>query len=237
MDGDENRDYSPDEPGSGAGGRVIAITLTPTVIRDTNALGRYYSPILGVTRMGALVMALYPGLLQLWRCGRRAGRDDQLVAAARAGGEARDRRCCGPEGLGGPVEMVRRASSAAERGSLCGRGSWACSISLASSTSQSLCSTAGSFLCSQASRATTLAGVREKAQQIGVLFILLMMSVLFFDHAGSSSEYCPRHRHGRPSGRCGAGRTGLGALGANGRPWCDAVLIPNSPTAGRSASP
>ena len=37
-------------------GEVIALTLSPTVIRDTNALGRYYfRPILGVTRMGALV--------------------------------------------------------------------------------------------------------------------------------------------------------------------------------------
>ena len=50
-------------------GERLDLELTPQVIRDTNALGRYYfRPVLGVTRMGTLVDGPSTRVLQLWRC-------------------------------------------------------------------------------------------------------------------------------------------------------------------------
>ena len=89
--------------------------------------------------------------------------------------------------LGGPVEMVRQASSAAEQGIFV----WArlmgmLSISLGIINLLPVPVLDGGqflFYAVEGLRGRPLSlAVREKAQQIGVLFlVLLMMSVLFFD--------------------------------------------------------
>jgi len=172
-------------------GEVVAITLTPTVIRDTNALGRYYfRPILGVTRMGALVdgpsIRVYYGfgaaVSRAWdETTRLSGYVLEQVGKLVTGAAAVQKS------LGGPVEMVRQASSAAEQGIFV----WArlmgmLSISLGIINLLPVPVLDGGqflFYAVEGLRGRPLSlAVREKAQQIGVLFlVLLMMSVLFFD--------------------------------------------------------
>ena len=89
--------------------------------------------------------------------------------------------------LGGPVEMVRQASSAAEQGLFV----WArfmgmLSISLGIINLLPIPVLDGGqlvFYAMEGLRGRPLSlAVREKAQQIGVLFlVMVMMSVLFFD--------------------------------------------------------
>jgi regulator of sigma E protease len=172
-------------------GELIAITLTPTVIRDTNALGRYYfRPILGVTRMGALVdgpsIRVYYGfsaaVSRAWdETTRLSGYVLEQVGKLVTGAAAVQKS------LGGPVEMVRQASSAAQQGIFV----WArlmgmLSISLGIINLLPVPVLDGGqflFYAVEGLRGRPLSlAVREKAQQIGVLFlVLLMMSVLFFD--------------------------------------------------------
>ena len=112
-------------------GEVIAITLTPTVIRDTNALGRYYfRPILGVTRMGALVMDPLSGsttALELRSVELGTRRPGSVATCIEQVGKLVTGAAAVQKSLGGPVEMVRQASSAAEQGIFVWARSWACS--------------------------------------------------------------------------------------------------------------
>jgi len=172
-------------------GQVLDLELTPTVIRDTNVLGRYYyRPILGVMRMGALaegrsVRVYYPFGRAVSRAfdetTRLSGYVLEQVGKLITGAAAVQKS------LGGPVEMVRQASSAASEGIFV----WArlmgmLSISLGIINLLPVPVLDGGqflFYAVEGMRGRPLSlAVRERAQQIGVLFlVLLMMSVLFFD--------------------------------------------------------
>ena len=172
-------------------GQVVDIELTPTVIRDTNALGRYYfRPVLGVMRMGALsdgprtrvYYGFGPASARAWdETTRLSGYVIEQIGKLVTGAAAVQKS------LGGPVEMVRQASSAAEQGVFV----WArlmgmLSISLGIINLLPVPALDGGqflFYAVEGLRGRPLSlAIREKAQQIGVLFlVLLMMSVLFFD--------------------------------------------------------
>ena len=172
-------------------GEVISLELTPTVIRDTNALGRYYyRPVLGVMRLGMLsdgprTRVYYSFGAALNRAvdetTRLSGYVLEQIGKLVTGAAAVQKS------LGGPVEMVRQASSAAEQGIFV----WArlmgmLSISLGIINLLPVPVLDGGqflFYAVEGMRGRPLSlAVRERAQQIGVLFlVLLMMSVLFFD--------------------------------------------------------
>ena len=172
-------------------GVVLGIDLTPTVIRDTNALGRYYyRPVLGVTRMGMLVDG--PSTRVYYSFGNAVDRAwDETTRLSGYVLEQVGKLVTGAaavqKSLGGPVEMVRQASSAAEQGIFV----WArlmgmLSISLGIINLLPVPVLDGGqflFYAVEGLRGRPLSlAVREKAQQLGVLFlVLLMMSVLFFD--------------------------------------------------------
>ena len=172
-------------------GRVIDLELTPTVIRDTDSFGRYYfRPVLGVMRMGALAAGpktrvyydFSAATQRAWdETTRLSGYVVEQVGKLVTGAAAVQKS------LGGPVEMVRQASSAAEQGIFV----WArlmgmLSISLGIINLLPVPVLDGGQLLFYAveglrGRPLSLA-IREKAQQIGVLLlVMLMMSVLFFD--------------------------------------------------------
>jgi len=172
-------------------GEVLDLSLTPQVIRDTNALGRYYfRPVLGVTRMGSLVdgpqtrvyYSFSSAVDRAWDETRRlSGYVIEQIGKLVTGAAAVQKS------LGGPVEMVRQASSAAEKGIFV----WArlmgmLSISLGIINLLPVPVLDGGqflFYAVEGLRGRPLSlAIRERAQQLGVLFlVLLMMSVLFFD--------------------------------------------------------
>ncbi len=173
------------------GGELISLDLTPKVIRDTNALGRYYfRPVLGVVRMGSLAggprTRVYYSLPDAFarafdETTRLSGYVLEQIGKLVTGAAAVQKS------LGGPVEMVRQASSAAEQGLFV----WArlmgmLSISLGIINLLPVPVLDGGqflFYAAEGLRGRPLSlAIRERAQQIGVLFlVLLMMSVLFFD--------------------------------------------------------
>jgi regulator of sigma E protease len=172
-------------------GEVLDLELTPTVIRDTNVLGRYYyRPVLGVMRMGDLVDGpqvrvyyTFPKAVdRAWtETTRLSGYVIEQIGKLLTGAAAVQKS------LGGPVEMVRQASNAAEQGIFV----WArlmgmLSISLGIINLLPVPVLDGGqfvFYAVEGLRGRPLSlKVRERAQQIGVLLlVLLMMSVLFFD--------------------------------------------------------
>tara|TARA_B100000530_G_scaffold268918_1_gene181534 strand:- start:66 stop:662 length:597 start_codon:yes stop_codon:yes gene_type:complete len=172
-------------------GEVLDLELTPTVIRDTNVLGRYYyRPVLGVMRMGELVDGpqvrvyyTFPNAVdRAWtETTRLSGYVIEQIGKLLTGAAAVQKS------LGGPVEMVRQASNAAEQGIFV----WArlmgmLSISLGIINLLPVPVLDGGqfvFYAVEGLRGRPLSlKVRERAQQIGVLLlVLLMMSVLFFD--------------------------------------------------------
>jgi len=172
-------------------GEVIDVNLTPTVIRDTNALGRYYyRPILGVMRMGSLTEG--PSVRVYYSFTRAVSRAfDETTRLSGYVIEQIGKLITGAaavqKSLGGPVEMVRQASSAADQGIFV----WArlmgmLSISLGIINLLPVPVLDGGqflFYAVEGMRGRPLSlAIRERAQQIGVLFlVLLMMSVLFFD--------------------------------------------------------
>jgi regulator of sigma E protease len=172
-------------------GEVVSVDLTPTVIRDTNALGRYYfRPVLGVMRMGLMAdgpkTRVYYGFsdafARAWdETTRLSGYVLEQVGKLVTGAAAVQKS------LGGPVEMVRQASSAAEQGLFVWArlmGMLSISLGIINLLLVSVLD-GGQFLfyAVEGLRGRPLSlAIREKAQQIGVLFlVLLMMSVLFFD--------------------------------------------------------
>ena len=173
------------------GGELISLDLTPKVIRDTNALGRYYfRPVLGVMRMGSLSDG--PRTRVYYSLGDATARAfDETTRLSGYVLEQIGKLVTGAaavqKSLGGPVEMVRQASSAAEQGLFV----WArlmgmLSISLGIINLLPVPVLDGGqflFYAAEGLRGRPLSlAIRERAQQIGVLFlVLLMMSVLFFD--------------------------------------------------------
>jgi regulator of sigma E protease len=172
-------------------GELVTLEITPTVIRDTNALGRYYyRPVLGVMRLGMLSdgpkTRVYYGFgdafsRALDETTRLSGYVIEQIGKLLTGAAAVQKS------LGGPVEMVRQASSAAAEGLFV----WArlmgmLSISLGIINLLPVPVLDGGqflFYAVEGLRGRPLSlAVRERAQQIGVIFlVLLMMSVLFFD--------------------------------------------------------
>lgn len=172
-------------------GEVIQLSLTPTVIKDTNAMGRYYHrPVLGVVRMGGFVDGPTTRVYHSFSDAvRRAATETWMITGyiveqigkLVTGGAAIQRS------LGGPVEMVRQASQAAEKGLF----AWArlmgmLSISLGIINLLPVPVLDGGqflFYAIEGLRGRPLSlAIREKAQQIGVLFlVMLMLSVLVFD--------------------------------------------------------
>ncbi len=172
-------------------GERVALTVQPQVIEDTNSLGHfYYRPILGVTRMGGFVDG--PMTRVYYGFGAAVGRSveetthlmgfivEQLGKLVT--GEAAVKRS-----LGGPVEIVRQASQAAEQGLFVyARMAGMLSISLGIVNLLPVPVLDGGqilFFSVEAIRGRPLSHrLRERAQQVGVLFlVLLMLSVLIFD--------------------------------------------------------
>ena len=172
-------------------GEVKALRLTPQVIRDTDAQGRYYyRPVLGVTRMGELVAGpttrryyTFPDALS------RGTRETAFLAGfivEQLGklltGEAAVRKS-----LGGPVEIVRQATIAAEEGLFTmARMMGMLSISLGIINLLPVPVLDGGqllFYTIEGIRGRPVPqALRERAQQLGVLFlVVLMLSVLVFD--------------------------------------------------------
>jgi regulator of sigma E protease len=172
-------------------GKVMAVHLTPQVIRDTDAQGRYYyRPVLGVTRMGELVAGPttrryynFPDALS------RGTRETAFLAGfivEQLGklltGEAAVRKS-----LGGPVEIVRQATIAAEEGLFTmARMMGMLSISLGIINLLPVPVLDGGqllFYTIEGIRGRPVPqALRERAQQLGVLFlVVLMLSVLVFD--------------------------------------------------------
>lgn len=172
-------------------GQVVELTLTPEVMRDTDTLGRYYyRPILGVTRMGSFVegpttrvyYAFVPAVSRATtETTRLAGFIVEQLGKLVTGEAAVQKS------LGGPVEIVRQASYAAERGLFAyARLAGMLSISLGIVNLLPVPVLDGGqllFFTVEAVRGRPLSHrLRERAQQVGVLFlVLLMLSVLVFD--------------------------------------------------------
>ncbi len=172
-------------------GKILPLTLTPTVIRDTDPFGQYYyRPILGVVRLGSYVdgettRVYYPftaaarqAVAETWGLGTFiVGHIGKLLT-----GEAAVKKS-----LGGPVEMFRQAGNAAERGLF----DWArlmgmLSISLGIVNLLPVPVLDGGqilFYALEGIRGRPLSlAIRERIQQVGLLFlVLLMLSVLVFD--------------------------------------------------------
>ena len=193
---------SVDEDGAAASARTINVTLmregelqtldiTPKVIQDTDAFGRYrYRPVLGASRDGDyemgpntriyydFVAASEKALSQTWRISTFIVEQLGKLITGEAAVE---------KSLGGPVEMVRQASKAAEEGIF----EWVrlmsmLSISLGIINLVPVPVLDGGqilFYLAEAVRGRPLSPrIREAAQQVGVLFlVLLMLTVLFFD--------------------------------------------------------
>lgn len=172
-------------------GAVVDVELTPTVIKDTDMLGRYYHrPVLGVVRMGGFVEGpdtrVYYNFSDAFSRATKettalTGYILEQIGKLVTGGAAVQKS------LGGPVEMVRQARKAADEGLF----RWArlmgmLSISLGIINLLPVPVLDGGqflFYAVEGIRGRPLSlAIRERAQQIGVLFlVLLMLSVLVFD--------------------------------------------------------
>ncbi len=174
------------------GGKVVAMSITPQVIKDTDLRGVYfYRPVLGVRRLGVIELDgptvrryySFPDALE------RATKES--VALGGFIFEHLGRLVTGEaafeKSVGGPVEMVRQAAIAAEEGIF----HWArllggLSISLGIINLLPVPVLDGGqilfyLLEGSAGRPLSLA-LRERAQQVGVLMIvLLMLTVLVTD--------------------------------------------------------
>ncbi len=101
-------------------GAVLVYKLAPQVIEDTDALGRYYwRPIIGVSRLGGWAegptVRVYYGLVPAVL---RAGTETVLLVrfTLEQIGRIITGEVAPQESLGGPVEIMRQATKAADRG-------------------------------------------------------------------------------------------------------------------------
>ncbi|MDG1481595.1 MAG: RIP metalloprotease RseP [Myxococcota bacterium] len=172
-------------------GELISLDITPKVIRDTDAVGQYYyRPILGTSRGGGYVdgpttRQYYPFTLAISRATEETVLISGLIIEQL--GKLITNEAAVEKSLGGPVEIVRQASAAAEKGLF----TWArlmamLSISLGIINLVPVPVLDGGqilFYLIEGIRGRPVSHVvRERAQQIGVLFlVLLMLMVLVFD--------------------------------------------------------
>jgi regulator of sigma E protease len=172
-------------------GELVSLDITPKVIRDTDAVGQYYyRPILGTSRGGGYVdgpttRQYYPFTLAISRATEETILISGLIIEQL--GKLITNEAAVEKSLGGPVEIVRQASAAAEKGLF----TWArlmamLSISLGIINLVPVPVLDGGqilFYLIEGIRGRPVSHVvRERAQQIGVLFlVLLMLMVLVFD--------------------------------------------------------
>ncbi|GEM_PF-46712 len=102
------------------GGQPVTVQLLPEVIQDTDAMGRYFHrPVLGIVRLGANVEGeptrVRYGLVEAFEMG-----STEALGIMRLTVEQMGKLVSGgadvSRSVGGPVEMVRQAKAAAERG-------------------------------------------------------------------------------------------------------------------------
>jgi regulator of sigma E protease len=174
------------------GGKVVAMSITPQVIKDTDLRGVYfYRPVLGVRRLGVIEID-GPTVRRYYSFPKALERATKESVAL--GGfifEHLGRLFTGEaafeKSVGGPVEMVRQAAIAAEAGIF----HWArllggLSISLGIINFLPVPVLDGGqflFYLLEGIRGRPLSlALRERAQQIGVLMVvLLMLTVLVTD--------------------------------------------------------
>ncbi len=172
-------------------GARVRFEVTPRVIKDTDAYGRYYyRPLLGVGGMGSLVSG--PQVRVYYPLGEAVSRaaEESLLTAGfvlEQLGKLATGEAAVQDSLGGPVEMVRQAGAAAAQGAFAlARLLGALSISLGIVNLLPVPVLDGGqilFAALEGVRGRPVSVVfRERAQQVGVLLlVLLMLSVLVFD--------------------------------------------------------
>lgn len=173
------------------GGQVVSLEMTPKVVETTNVMGDFVRrPMIGVYRLGRTVGGpevreyyAFPDAVSrsvdetLWLGTMMVEQIGKLVT-----GEASVRKS-----VGGPVEMVRQASAAAKRGIFeYARLMGILSISLGIVNLLPVPVLDGGqllFFLLEAVRGRPVSvALRERAQQIGVIFmVVLMISVLVMD--------------------------------------------------------
>lgn len=170
------------------GGEVKTVTVKPDVVRDTDMLGRYrWRPRIGIGSLGdiaepAEVRRPYP----LPQAFQRANRETVLIAQMMVGqlGKMFTNEAPLSENLGGPIEFFRQSKAAAERGIF----DWArqlgvFSISLGIINLLPVPVLDGGQIVMYAAewargRPLPLI-VRERLQQVGVLFLVALMLFAF----------------------------------------------------------
>ena len=170
------------------GGEVKTLQVTPDVVRDTDMLGRYrWRPRIGIGSLGDIaepvkVRRPYP----LPQAFERANRETVLIARMMVGqlGKMFTNEAPISENLGGPIEFFRQSKAAAERGIF----DWArqlgvFSISLGIINLLPVPVLDGGQIVMYAAewaRGRPLPlNVRERLQQVGVLFLVALMLFAF----------------------------------------------------------
>ena len=172
-------------------GAVVSLSMTPEVIEDTDQLARYYwRPVIGVVSMGGhtagpKVRVRYAFVPAVTRA------TEETVASARfvldTLGSMLTREVDVKQSVGGPVEIFRQTSKAAQRGIFdYARLMAMLSISLGIVNLLPVPVLDGGqllFFLLEAVRGRPVSvTLRERAQQLGVLFmVLLMLTVLVWD--------------------------------------------------------
>lgn len=165
-------------------GTLHTFTVKPEVVQDTDELGRYrWRPLLGVGGGGALVAApMVPRPYPLPTAIQRATRETTMVAGfiVEQLGKLFTNEAAIRESLGGPVEIFRQTRAAAERGLF----DWArqmglFSISLGIINLLPIPVLDGGqmfiYLAEWVRGRPLPLVLRERAQQAGVIFLVLLM--------------------------------------------------------------
>jgi regulator of sigma E protease len=172
-------------------GDVIVLTMTPEVIEDTDKFARYYwRPVIGVVSMGGYergpeVRVRYAFVPAVVRATDETMMSARLVLDTLASMLTREVDV--KQSVGGPVEIFRQAQMAAERGIFdYARLLAGLSISLGIVNLLPIPVLDGGqllFFLLEAVRGRPVSvALRERAQQLGVLFmVLLMLTVLVWD--------------------------------------------------------
>lgn len=172
-------------------GQVVSLDLTPRVVETTDIYGDFVSrPMIGVYRLGRNVGA--PEVREYYAFPDAVSRSvDETLLLGTLMIEQMGKLVTGETSLrknvGGPVEMVRQASAAAERGIFdFARLMGVLSISLGLVNLLPVPVLDGGqllFFVLEAVRGRPVSvALRERAQQIGVIFmVVLMVSVLVMD--------------------------------------------------------
>jgi regulator of sigma E protease len=172
-------------------GAVVTLTMTPEVIEDTNQMGRYYfRPILGVMRNGGYaqgpMIRKYYGFFD---AAHLSGVQTVMVMGLilEQIGKVFTGEAAVDKSVGGPVEMVRQAKKAAQAGLFSyARLLAGLSLSLGIVNLLPVPVLDGGqllFFTIEGIRGRPVsAALRERAQQIGVLLlVMLMLTVLILD--------------------------------------------------------